>query len=132
MQLTRTYFARRFDQWVSKERLSEASLLEVVVRLESGLFDADLGGNVYKVRVARLGRGRSSGYRSIIVFRSGDRAVFVYGYAKNDKANLTNRELIGYREMAAELLTYTEEQLDALTDAGVLRLIEEKGENEHQ
>jgi len=57
------------------------------------LSDADLGGGVIKQRIARTGGGKSGGYRTIILFRCGDRAYFVHGFAKNDKDNISEAEL---------------------------------------
>jgi len=64
------------------------------------LIDADLGGGVIKQRVARQGQGRSGGFRTIIAFRSGDRSIFMYGFAKNRKANVSDDELEVYRRLA--------------------------------
>lgn len=70
------------------------------VMRSSGLLDADLGGGVIKQRVARPGQGRSRGYRTIIAFRSKQRSVFMYGFAKSGKANLNDEELAVYRTLA--------------------------------
>ncbi len=58
----------------------------------SGLIDADLGGSLYKKRVARPGGGKSGGYRTLVSARIGSRYVFLYGFPKNDKANITQDE----------------------------------------
>src|ERR1700683_1838925 len=58
-----------------------------------GLIDADLGSGLLKQRVARAGEGRSGGYRTIIAYRAGDRAVFLYGFAKNERDNIGDDEL---------------------------------------
>lgn len=57
------------------------------------MIDADLGGGVIKQRFARLGQGKSGGFRSIVLFRRGARAFFVYGFAKNDRDNIDRQEL---------------------------------------
>ena len=75
-----------------------------VARAEKGQVDADLGGGVIKQRIARPGRGKSGGYRTIIFFRRGERAVFSYGFAKNDRAN--------------NVLQLTEKQIEALVKNG--------------
>jgi len=81
-----------------------ASLLEAIKRAERGSVDADLGGGVIKQRVARPGEGRSGGYRTIIAFRAGDRAVYVLGFAKNERENITDDELHVVRRLAAKWL----------------------------
>ena len=73
-------------------------------RAARGLVDADLGGGVIKQRIARRGQGRSGGFRTIVVFRRGERAVFVHGFAKSDRENLRRKELSGLRSLADEYL----------------------------
>jgi hypothetical protein len=60
---------------------------------EQGLVDADLGGRLVKQRIARPGQGKSCGFRTIIAYRHGKRAVFLFGFAKNERANLDDDEL---------------------------------------
>jgi hypothetical protein len=65
------------------------------------LVDADLGGGVIKQRIAREGQGRSGGYRTLLAFRSKDRAVFIYGFAKSERDNIEDDELTTLQEIAA-------------------------------
>ena len=76
-----------------------------------GLIAGDLGSGVMKQRIARRNEGRSRGFRSIILFRRGDSAVFVYGFAKSDHRNLQRDELEVYRSFADEVLGYEEADL---------------------
>jgi hypothetical protein len=66
----------------------------------AGLIDADLGGGVIKQRIARTGQGRSGGYRMLIAYRAGHRAVFLYGFAKRERENIDPDELATLREIA--------------------------------
>ncbi len=68
-------------------------LCEAIERAERGIVDADLGGGVIKQRVARPGQGRSGGYRTLIAFRSETRAVFLFGFAKNDLDSIGDSDL---------------------------------------
>jgi hypothetical protein len=63
--------------------------------MERGLVDADLGGHVFKKRVAVPGKGKSGGARTLLVYRAGTKAFFVYGFAKNTRANIKENELDG-------------------------------------
>jgi hypothetical protein len=87
-------------------------------RLEAGQADADLGGGVYKVRVARPGAGKSGGYRVIVYFRNGERTFYVYGFAKSARANIRQKELKGHKKMAAINLSLTDEQLKRRIETG--------------
>jgi hypothetical protein len=118
----RIYANRWFAKFAAKEDIGNASLIEAVRRIEDGLIDADLGSGLIKQRIARRGEGRSGGYRSILVFRSGERAIFVFAFAKSAKANLNAAELKVYRKAAAILLQLAEDQIEAEVKAG--RLVE--------
>lgn len=89
-------------------------------RAESGLIDADLGGGVIKQRVARPGKGRSGGYRTLILFRRGDRAIFAFGFAKSAQANISKADLTLLRDAAAEALEWSGAQLDRLVASETL------------
>ncbi len=94
------------------------SLCEAVARAERGQIDADLGGGVIKQRIARPGQGRSKGYRTIIFFRRGDKAFFVYGFAKSQRANIDDDEKEKYKEAAKHVLALTEKHLAELLKRG--------------
>ena len=85
-----------------------------MTRAEHGQIDADLGGGVIKQRIARLGAGRSQGYRSIILFRQSEWAFFVYGYAKSDLGNIRDDEAAQFKKMARQVLALTDVQLQQL------------------
>ena len=73
--------------------MEDAALRDAVRRTGRGLVDADLGGGVIKQRIARRGQGRSGGFRVIVLFRGGEYAFFVHGFAKKDQENLRRDEL---------------------------------------
>jgi hypothetical protein len=93
-------------------------LLDAVARAEKGQVDADLGGGVIKQRIARSGKGKSGGYRTIIFFQRGERAVFVYGFAKSDRANIGADEEKEFKEAARHVLRLTEKQIAEVVGAG--------------
>ena len=81
-----------FARWQTKQHLTDTALCKAVEEMEKGLIDADLGGFLYKKRVARSGSGKSGGYRTLLSARLGNRYVFLHGFAKNDRANITQDE----------------------------------------
>ncbi len=103
-----------FRRYAKRERISDAALQEAVGRAEQGTVDAALGGNVIKQRIARTGQGKSGGYRTIIIFRKGDKAFFVYGFAKSAQDNITKDELKAFKRAAIELLSLSDEQIGLL------------------
>jgi hypothetical protein len=82
---------RDFAKWQAGENLSDNALCDAVAEMENGLVDADLGGNLYKKRVARAGGGKSSG-RTLLSAKLGDSYVFLIGFAKSARANITAEE----------------------------------------
>lgn len=86
-------------------------MLDVIKNLETGLSAADLGNHLYKVRIKRTHSGKSSGFRTIIVYKEKDRAIFLYGFGKNEKANIDKAELRYFKKLGNDLLALTFDQL---------------------
>lgn len=84
----RIYKTRSFDKWAAKEGLADPVLAAAVAEMEAGLIDAELGGQVVKKRVSLAGGGKRGGARMLLAYRLGDRAFFVYGFAKNERDNI--------------------------------------------
>jgi len=112
----RIFKNKRFKKFARKQGISDEQLLEVVKRAEIGLIDADLGDGIIKQRVERQGQGKRSGYRTIMLYRSQERAFFVYGFAKNEQENINLEELAVIREMAALYLTMADKDLKTMID----------------
>jgi len=110
--------SRWFQRFAQREGISDSVLKRTVELAESGLVDADLGGGVIKQRIARSGQGKSGGYRAILFFRRGDRAVFVYGFSKSQMENISKQEERAFREAAQFVLALHAKQLRALVDRG--------------
>jgi len=72
----RVFKYARFSRFASKEGITDHELLGVVNLLEEDQADANLGGDVYKVRIARQGEGKSGGHRVIVYFRNEYRTFF--------------------------------------------------------
>jgi hypothetical protein len=104
-----------FRRFARQEKIEDKTLQEAVARANKGLIDADLGGGVIKQRIARPGKGKAGGYRTIILFRQGERAFFVYGFAKSRRDNIEKHEEDIYKKAARELLALSDAQLEQLT-----------------
>ena len=109
-----------FARWQLAERLPDAALCKAVKEMESGLIDADLGGFLYKKRVARSGSGKSGGYRTLLSARVGNRYVFLHGFPKSDKANITQDEKRALQYAGKTFLELSAEALSKAFQAGVL------------
>lgn len=114
------FVTKEFARFARKSRLSADRLLQAAAEVMEGRYDADLGGGVFKQRVARDGGGKSGGFRTIVVFRAGDHSFFVHGFAKSDKANVSAKELKALRQLANVLLGFSDEELRTARGAGGL------------
>lgn len=117
----RLFETKWFVRYARRERLDDRSLRNAIQRAERGLVDADLGGGIIKQRVARTGEGRSGGFRLLIAYRSGNRAVFLYGFAKSERDNIVADELETLREIGAAWLEAKKERLGHAIKEGLLR-----------
>lgn len=102
---------KAFSKWAVKEGISDRALLDAVKEIALGLVDADLGGHVLKKRVATGGGGKRGGARTLLAYKADENTFFIYGFAKNARANIKDDELLGLKELAKELLAYTNREL---------------------
>jgi hypothetical protein len=121
MQVFKTKWFTRFAR---KERISDKKLEKAIQEVEKGLIDGDLGSGLIKKRVSRAGEGKRGGYRTIIVYRTSDRAIFVYGFPKSFKANLNALELDGYQRLANLLLKFNDKDIKKALNTGELKEVE--------
>ncbi len=115
---------KAFAKWASGEGLDDDALASAVIEMEQGLIDARLGGQVVKKRVALPGRGKRGSTRTLVAFKQGDKAFFIYGFAKNERTNVSDKELRALKLLAKELLNYAASTLAKATKADELIEIE--------
>ncbi len=116
----RIFKYRTFRQWAKKEGISDSALKKAIDEIEHGLFDANLGGGLYKQRVARKGQGKRGGYRTILAFKEKKRSIFMYGYGKNERANITDKEETVYKKLARYYLEIPDNKLETIIKNGEL------------
>lgn len=126
MRIFKTKWLARFAR---REGIADKSLREAIERAERGLIDADLGSGLIKQRVARQGKGRSGGYRMIVGYRLKERAVFLVGFAKNERENLEDDELLSLREIARTWLAAADSRMEKELESGNLLEIEDDEES---
>lgn len=118
MILMRIFKSKSFARFAYQNGIEDSHLCQALVRLERGLIDADLGGGVIKQRIGRKGQGRSGGFRTIILFRVEERAFFVYGFAKSQKANIAEHQLKAFKVVAKTVLNNTDNEIRTLLQLG--------------
>lgn len=110
----------RFAKWMRKARLTDSSLKKAIDEIKLGLVDADLGQGLLKKRVALDGRGKRGSVRTIIAFRAKGRAIFIYGFAKNEKASISKNEELQLKQLAKVYLSFTPLQISKVLKIGEL------------
>ena len=117
----RIFKNRWFAKFAKDEGISDEKLCKAVKDAENGLIDADYGGGVIKQRIARPNEGKSGGFRSIILYRQGEKAFFVFGFPKKDKDNIKIDEVRWFKKMAKSTFELSEDQLEKLIKTGDFR-----------
>ena len=111
---------RSFARWARRERLDDQVLLVALDEMRRGLVDANLGGGLFKKRVARAGGGKRGGYRTFIASNQRDRWVFMYGFAKSERDNLDEDELDDLKRIAQRYLAMSEAMIATALGTGEL------------
>ncbi len=119
--MRRVFKTKTFARWMRKTLLRDPALLKAVDEMESGLIDADLGGNtledkIYKKRIALPRRGKSGGVRTIVATRKAGHWFFMLGFEKNERDNISADELQMLRDLAQKLLLTTNQHLVEIMD----------------
>jgi hypothetical protein len=102
----RVFENKRFNRWARDEGIAEATLCGAAKDVVDGRVEADLGGYLFKKRVA--GKGNSQ------------RVLFLYGFAKNERPNISDREHEALSIAATDLINATEAQVAKLVTGGRL------------
>jgi hypothetical protein len=124
MNRLRVFKNRWFAKFARKNSLRDDVLMAAALAIETGNFDADLGGHVYKQRVARRGQGKRGGYRTIVLLKQGERAFFVYGFAKNKLDNIKADEIADYKDLAAGYMSASDEQISKwVKDSALIEIV---------
>lgn len=125
----RLYKLKAFARFQRREGIADKALSKAIRSAEDGLVDADLGGGLIKQRVARPGQGKSGGYRTIIAYRRGGRAIFLFGFAKSERENLDDDELAYWERIGRVYLGIDDDGLEAVIAADELMEVSD-GEEE--
>lgn len=120
-----------FTRYARRENINDASICQAVAQINLGVADADLGSGVIKQRIARPGDGKSGGFRVIILFKLGDFAFFVYGFAKSERGNIAADELKAFKKLALAVLNFDSNALaHAITEGALIEVFCEVIQNE--
>jgi hypothetical protein len=113
----RIFKVKPFARDSAKAGITDTDLTNAAEEVSRGEYEADLGGEVFKKRIARSGAGKSGGYRVILFFRPGERLFFRFAYAKSELDNISDKELRRLKRTAKTVLSLTDKEIEeALKD----------------
>src|SRR5580698_1877492 len=116
----RVFKNKMFFKWAKSEGLNDLTLMKAAKEINQGLIDANLGGSLVKKRIARKGQGKSGGFRTIVVFQKEHRTIFIYGFPKNQRDNISEQEEKALKKLAQNLLDAPEDELKEMIANGDL------------
>ncbi|MDD2904536.1 MAG: type II toxin-antitoxin system RelE/ParE family toxin [Syntrophales bacterium] len=116
----RVFKNKWFARWARTENISDSALLQAATEVVAGQVEADLGGCLFKKRLAREGGGKRSGYRVVIGYKkpNSDRIIFLYAFAKNARANISDKEKEALSLVAEAFVSARDSQVSLLLKEG--------------
>lgn len=124
---------KSFAKAAQAERLTDKAICKAVDEVQRGLIDAKLGGDLVKKRVAVGSKGKSGGLRTILVYRASAENVFcIYVFAKNERDNITAKELRALKQLGKTLLNLTAEEIKKAIKADELQEVISGEEDDKQ
>jgi hypothetical protein len=112
-QSGRAFKTAWFAKAARKARISDDELGEAVREAIEGQAE-DLGGGVFKKRLNK------NMHRAIILAKSGRLWIFEYVFAKKDRDNIDDDELVAFRQLAKSYELLSDQQLTRLLRNGDL------------
>ena len=109
---------KQFAKWAVKQKVPATELAAAISEIQQGGFEANLGGHLYKKRIRFAGQGKSGSGRTIICYKRDDRALFIHGFAKNEKGNLSKKELHALKEFSKILLKLPPDHIKVAIENG--------------
>jgi hypothetical protein len=117
----RVFKIKVFARFARNEGLGDKALAGAIADIERGLADADMGGGLIKQRIARAGEGKRGGFRTLIAYHIGKRAIFLFGFAKSDQANISPQDERDLKDFGAMLLALKDKDIELMVENGELR-----------
>jgi hypothetical protein len=117
--MDRLFKTKTFNRW-SSSVLTDKALRDAIKEMQQGLIDANLGGGVFKKRVACAGKGKRGGARTLLATRFKNRWFFMFGFNKNERENISSSELNQLYLLADDLLSLSDDELTQALNSGEL------------
>lgn len=118
--MRRLFKTRHFARLIKKSGLSDQILEQSALELSQGLHDGDLGGHLFKKRVALPGKGKRGSARILLAMQRGKHCFFLYGFKKNDRGTITEIELEALQLLAKDVLALDDDKISIMVLDGAL------------
>lgn len=105
---------KAFHKWAQTEKLSDKQLITAIMEINNGLIDATLGGGLIKKRIRKRGFGKRGGFRTLLAFRRNSRSVFLFGFSKSERENITDKQHNQLTRLAKMYLELSQTETEAL------------------
>ncbi len=122
--MTRIFLTKNFSKWADSVGLLDEKIDQTVTEIENGLVDVNLGSNLFKKRIGINNQGKSGSLRTLIGFKAGDNAFFLYGCPKNEGGHITKQEKEAFKEMSRALFELSEGKLRKAIESSALREVD--------
>ena len=116
----RIFKTKTFSKWAKKNKINDTALVSGALELEAGSYEANLGGNLYKKRLATKGRGKRGSARTIIAYKIEGHSFYLYGFEKNERSSISSSEERALKLIAKGILGKIDAELSELVKKGVL------------
>jgi hypothetical protein len=107
----RIFAIKRFHKWAQRNELTDDLLRAAVDEIDKGIVDTNLGGNLYKKRIATKGRGKSGSVRTLLTYSANKRTFFLYAFEKSDRDNISYKDKQALQKLGKSYLTLTDTEL---------------------
>ncbi|WDE97397.1 type II toxin-antitoxin system RelE/ParE family toxin [Lentisphaera profundi] len=130
----RLILTKPVKKWLDKEKdIQQEDLIIASNEVIKGVFEANLGGNLYKKRISNnSNQGKSGGSRLIVGYKQGNNFYVLFVFNKNESDNITTKEKQIFKGMAKQYLKWNNNELDIAITAKILfevELEEQRGED---
>ena len=124
------YKVKSFQKWAKKQLIKDDLLLKAIYEIKSGLFDAKIGSFLYKKRIAFKGKGKRGSARTILAYKEGNKVIFLYGFAKNERDNITKKEQEALNEYAKMYMALSAAAIKKVVNLGELIEVVKNGQQD--
>lgn len=120
------FLTKEIKKWFDSEKgICENDLKTAAQEIANGIFEANLGGNIYKKRISNnLSKGKSGGSRLIIAYKNGNNLFFMYAFNKNEASNINDKEKIALKARAKIYFGMTKKEIEKAIYAKVFYVLD--------